>query len=173
MKIMVRQFRRTKHTKDRETVAGLLAGIRVLDVTTVLAGPFASYQLSLMGADVIKVEIPETGDLAREMGEDAALAAQAMGASFVAQNSGKRSITIDLKNDGGRRVFTRLLESADVLLENMRPGVLDRLGFSCEAMRAINPRLIYCAVSGFGQTGPWLSDRPTTRSSRVSPACRT
>jgi crotonobetainyl-CoA:carnitine CoA-transferase CaiB-like acyl-CoA transferase len=140
-------------------VSGLLTGIRVLDVTTVLAGPFASYQLSMLGADVIKVEIPDTGDLAREMGGDALLAAQSMGAPFMAQNAGKRSITADLKSEGGRRVFARLVEQSDVVVENMRPGVMDRLGFSAEAMRALNPRLVYCAVSGFGQTGP-LAERP-------------
>ena len=140
-------------------MSGLLAGIRVLDVTTVLAGPFASYQLGLLGAEVIKVEIPETGDLAREMGEDAALVAQYMGAPFLAQNAGKRSITVDLKSDGGHRVFARLVERSDVVVENMRPGVMDRLGFSAERLHDLNPRLIYCAVSGFGQTGP-LADRP-------------
>lgn len=139
-------------------MSGLLAGIRVLDVTTVLAGPFASFQLSMLGADVIKVEIPDTGDLAREMGEDAQLAAQSMGVPFLAQNAGKRSITADLKSEGGRRVFTRLVEQSDVVVENMRPGVMDRLGFSAGALRALNPRLVYCAVSGFGQTGP-LAER--------------
>jgi len=131
----------------------------VLDVTTVLAGPFAGYQLSLLGAEVIKVEIPGEGDLAREMGENTDLAAASMGASFIAQNAGKRSITVDLKSEGGRTVFARLVESTDVLLENMRPGVMARLGFSAEKVRAMNPRLIYCAVSGFGQTGP-LAERP-------------
>ena len=131
----------------------------MLDVTTVLAGPFAGYQLSLLGAEVIKVEIPGEGDLAREMGENTDLAAASMGASFIAQNAGKRSITVDLKSEGGRTVFARLVESTDVLLENMRPGVMARLGFSAEKVRAMNPRLIYCAVSGFGQTGP-LAERP-------------
>ena len=140
-------------------MSGLLTGVRVLDVTTVLAGPFAAYQLSLMGAEVIKVEIPGEGDLAREMGDNNVLAAAGMGASFLAQNAGKRSITADLKSDGGREVFAKLVESADVLLENMRPGVLTRLGFSYETLERINPKLVYCAVSGFGQTGP-LSRRP-------------
>lgn len=140
-------------------MSGLLTGVRVLDVTTVLAGPFAAYQLSLMGAEVIKVEIPGEGDLAREMGDNKVLAAARMGASFLAQNAGKRSITADLKSDGGREVFAKLVESADVLLENMRPGVLTRLGFSYETLERINPTLVYCAVSGFGQTGP-LSGRP-------------
>src|SRR5665213_2514217 len=142
-----------------DTVSGLLAGVRVLDVTTVLAGPFAAYQLSLFGADVVKVEIPATGDLAREMGEDAELVSLSMGASFIAQNAGKRSVTVDLKSDGGREVFARLVENSDVLLENMRPGVLARLGFSWETLSKLNPQLVYCAVSGFGQTGP-LANRP-------------
>ena len=137
----------------------LLAGVQVLDVTTVLAGPFAGYQLSLMGAEVVKVEVPGTGDLAREMGGEIELAKVSMGASFLAQNAGKRSITVNLKTDEGREVFARLVREADVLLENMRPGVLARLGFSWEHLRELNPRLVYCAISGFGQTGP-LAQRP-------------
>lgn len=136
----------------------LLGGIRVLDLTTVLAGPFGAYQLSLMGADVTKIEIPITGDLSRDFGEDEGLKAASMGPSFIAQNSGKRSITLNLKSPRGGEVFERLLRSADVLLENMRPGVLARLGFSWERIHEINPNIIYCAVSGFGQTGP-LAER--------------
>lgn len=137
----------------------LLDGIRVLDLTNVLAGPYASYQLALMGADVIKVEVPGTGDLARQLGAEPALSAQRMGASFVAQNAGKRSITVDLKNDAGREVFERLVATADVLVENFRPGVMARLGYSWERLHSANPRLIYCAISGFGQTGP-MRKRP-------------
>ncbi|MFZ1996804.1 MAG: CoA transferase [Solirubrobacteraceae bacterium] len=133
--------------------------MRVLDLTTVLAGPYAGYQLSLLGADVIKLERPEGGDLARELGPAGNLAGIQMGSSFLAQNAGKRSVTVNLKTEGGRRVFTRLLADADVLLENMRPRVLERLGFSWERMREINPRLVYCALSGFGATGP-VSGRP-------------
>ena len=136
----------------------LLCGIQVLDLTTVLAGPFGAYQLSLMGADVTKIEIPITGDLSRDFGEDEGLKAASMGPSFIAQNSGKRSITLNLKSPQGGEVFERLLRSADVLLENMRPGVLARLGFSWERIHEINPNIIYCAVSGFGQTGP-LAER--------------
>lgn len=135
-------------------MAGLLAGVRVLDLTTVLAGPFAGYQLGLLGADVIKIENPRGGDLARDMGEDRDLAGAGLGAPFLAQNADKRSVTLDLKNEDGRRVFTRLLAWADVLVENMRPGALSRLGYSPEAIAEINPRLVYCAVSGFGATGP-------------------
>lgn len=132
----------------------LLTGVRVLDITTVLAGPFAAYQLSLLGADVIKIEVPGVGDLARELGDDEYLKSEAMGAAFLAQNAGKRSLAVDLKSERGREIFTRLLMTSDVVLENMRPGVLTRLGFSWEHMHALNPQLIYCAVSGFGQTGP-------------------
>ena len=138
---------------------GLLAGVRVLDLTTVLAGPYAGYQLSLLGADVIKLERPDGGDLSRELGPAGSLAGIQMGSSFLAQNAGKRSMTVNLKTEGGRQVFTRLLADADVLLENMRPRVLERLGFSWERMREINPRLVYCALSGFGATGP-VSGRP-------------
>ena len=137
----------------------MLSGVRVLDLTTVLAGPFAAYHLGLMGAEVLKLEVPDTGDMSREFGEQEVLRAARMGPAFVAQNSGKRSVTVNLKDEEGARVFERLLQSADVLLENMRPGVLARLGFSSERIAEINPRLVYCALSGFGQNGP-LSSRP-------------
>lgn len=135
-------------------MSGLLSGIRVLDLTNVLAGPFCAYQLALLGAEVIKVETPQTGDLARVLGADPALSRELMGASFLAQNAGKASITINLKSEGGRAVFLRLVETADVLVENFRPGVMDRLSLGGTTLRAANPRLIYCAISGFGQTGP-------------------
>ena len=122
-------------------------------MTAVLAGPFATYQLGLLGAEVIKVE-PPSGDIARELGADPELAEAGMGASFVAQNAGKRSITLDLKTDGGREVFARLVATSDVLVENMRPGVLSRLGFSWERLQSLNPELVYCALSGFGSQGP-------------------
>jgi len=138
---------------------GLLSGVKVLDLTNVLAGPFAGYQLALMGADVLKVETPHGGDLARRLGADQELSNQDLGVSFLAQNAAKRSITIDLKNEAGKEVFGRLVREYDVLLENFRPGVMERLGFSWETLHALNPRLIYCAVSGFGQTGP-MRGRP-------------
>lgn len=137
----------------------LLAGVRVLDLTNVLAGPFAGYQLALMGAEVVKVEVPGSGDLARNLGADASLSAAGLGISFLAQNSGKRSLTLDLKSPAGKEVFERLVRSSDVLLENFRPGVLERLGFPWETLRSLNPGLVYCAVSGFGQTGP-MRGRP-------------
>ncbi|MFC4562013.1 CaiB/BaiF CoA transferase family protein [Nocardiopsis mangrovi] len=142
-----------------ESTSGLLAGVRVLDLTNVLAGPFAGYQFALMGADVVKIEVPGSGDLARRLGADAELNGELLGASFLAQNAAKRSLTLDLKDERGRDVLARLLAGADVLLENFRPGVLARLGFGPERLREINPGLVYCAVSGFGATGP-MRDRP-------------
>lgn len=136
-----------------------LEGIRVLDLTNVLAGPYTGYQLSLMGADVIKVEVPEAGDLARQLGASAELNAKYLGTSFLAQNGGKRSLTLNLKSSEGQSVMRRLVRDADVLLENFRPGVMDRLGFGWGELQQINAGLVYCAVSGFGGDGP-LSGRP-------------
>jgi CoA:oxalate CoA-transferase len=132
---------------------GLLSGIRLLDLTNVLAGPYCAYQFALLGADVIKVEAPG-GDLARELGADPGLNRARMGASFLAQNAGKRSVVLDLKDPGDRGRFLALVDSADALVENFRPGVMDRLGLGPDALHARNPRLVYCAISGFGQTGP-------------------
>ncbi|WP_420005982.1 CaiB/BaiF CoA transferase family protein [Arenibacterium sp. LLYu02] len=132
-----------------------LEGIRVLDLTNVLAGPFCCHQLAHLGAEVIKVEVPKTGDLARQLGADPALNKAGMGVSFLAQNAGKKSVTANLKSEAGKDVLRRLVTSADVLVENYRPGVMDRLGLGYEVLKEINPRLIYCAISGFGQTGPW------------------
>lgn len=140
-----------------DKTAGPLAGVRVLDMTNVLAGPYACYQLALMGAEVIKVEVPKGGDLARSLGSDSELNSDLMGVSFLAQNAQKRSITLDLKSNGGKEVMRRLVAEADVLCENFRPGVLARLGFGWDELRAINRRLVYCAISGFGQTGPLRS----------------
>lgn len=131
-----------------------LSGFRVLDLTNVLAGPFCCDQLGQLGAEIIKVEMPGSGDLARQLGADPALNARLMGASFLAQNAGKRSLTLDLKAPRGKEVFRRLVAGADVLVENFRPGVMARLGLSYEALRPVNPRLVYCAISGFGQNGP-------------------
>lgn len=136
-----------------------LKGIRVLDLTNVLAGPFCAYQLGLLGAEVIKVEIPETGDLARQLGADEGLNAQLMGASFLAQNGGKKSITLNLKVEAGKEVLRRLVATADVLIENFRPGVMTRLGVGYEDLCSYKPSLVYCAISGFGQEGP-LKDAP-------------
>ena len=140
-------------------MTALLSGIRVLDLTNVLAGPFGAYQLALLGADVIKVEAPGSGDLARQLGADPALNAALMGASFLAQNAGKRSITINLKSADGKAVFRRLVRTADVVIENFRPGVMARLDLGYEELRRERPGLVYCAISGFGQDGP-LKDNP-------------
>jgi len=140
-------------------MAALLAAIRVLDLTNVLAGPFRGYQLAQLGADVIKLEVPGSGDLARQLGADPLLNRRLMGASFLAQNAGKRSVTLDLKREAGREVFLRLLATADVLLENFRPGVMDRLGLGYAQLKDVKPDVVYCAISGFGQDGP-LRDNP-------------
>jgi CoA:oxalate CoA-transferase len=135
-------------------MGGLLSGFRILDLTNVLAGPFACYQLAQLGADVIKVEMPGAGDLARQLGADAGLNKRRMGASFLAQNAGKRSVTVNLKSEKGRSVFKRLLATADALVENFRPGVMERLGLGYDSLKAVKSDLVYCAISGFGQNGP-------------------
>jgi CoA:oxalate CoA-transferase len=140
-------------------VSKALGGIRVLDLTNVLAGPLCAYQLALLGAEVIKVEVPGHGDLARQLGSDTALNAQDMGASFLAQNGGKKSVTVNMKSPEGKVVLRRLVKSADVLVENFRPGVMARLGLGYEDLRELNPSLVYCAITGFGQSGP-LQDAP-------------
>jgi len=108
----------------------------------------------LLGADVVKIEVPDGGDLARQLGADPTLNARHMGASFLAQNAGKKSVTLNLKHAKGKEVLRRLVESADVLVENFRPGVMARLGLAHDDLLAVNPRLVYCAISGFGQEGP-------------------
>lgn len=137
----------------------LLERVRVLDLTNVLAGPFCCYQLAQLGADVIKVEVPGSGDLARQLGADAELNQKLMGASFLAQNAGKRSVTLNLKNPDGKEVFRRLVGTADVVVENFRPGVMDRLDLGYQELKKLKSNLIYCAISGFGQNGP-LKDNP-------------
>jgi len=137
----------------------MLSGIRVLDMTNVLAGPFCCHQLAHMGAEVIKIEAVGRGDLARQLGSDKDLSATKMGISFLAQNSGKKSLSLDLKSEDGKAIFQRLLATADVLVENFRPGVMARLGQDYERLKQSHPQLIYCAISGFGQTGP-MSKRP-------------
>jgi len=132
----------------------ILSGIRVLDLTNVLAGPFATLHLALLGAEVIKIENPKDGDLARKLGIVPALNDQLMGTSFLAQNSNKKSVTLNTKTPEGKELFKKLVKTADVLVENFRPDVMDRLGLGYKVLSEINPRLVYCAISGFGQTGP-------------------
>jgi CoA:oxalate CoA-transferase len=129
---------------------GALKGVVVLDLTWVLSGPFGAMVLADLGADVIKVERPPYGDVARTTGPYV----DHESAYFFSINRGKRSICLDLKSEGGRELFFRLVEKADVVLENFTPGTMERLDVGYEALRARNPRLIYAATSGFGQTGP-------------------
>ena len=136
-----------------------LAGVRVLDMTNVLAGPFCAYHLAALGADVVKIEEPRSGDLARSLGADPELNRRGMGASFLAQNAGKRSLAIDLKHPDGVAVFLRLVDTADVVVENFRPGVMRRLGLGYELLAARRPKLVVAAISGFGASGP-LRDQP-------------
>ncbi len=134
---------------------GPLAGTLVVDLTRVLAGPFCTMVLADLGARVVKVEPPGRGDDARHIGPFVA----GRSAYFVSLNRGKESIALDLKDEGDRGVFERLLSRADVLVENYRPGVMARLGYGWEALHARFPRLVVASVSGFGQTGP-LAERP-------------
>jgi crotonobetainyl-CoA:carnitine CoA-transferase CaiB-like acyl-CoA transferase len=136
-------------------MSAALKHIRVLDLTNVLAGPFCCHQMALMGADVIKIETPGTGDLARQLGADADLNRRLMGLSFLAQNAGKRSMTVNLKSAKGKALFLKLVETADAVVENFRPGVMDKLGLGFDVLRRHQPRLVYCAISGFGQDGPF------------------
>ncbi len=132
----------------------LLEGIRVLDMTNVLSGPYATLHLALLGADVIKVENPDGGDLARKLGNVPEYNRALLGTSFLAQNANKKSLTLNLKAAEGKEIFLKLVRTSDILVENFRPGVMARLGFSYEELCKINPGIIYCAISGFGQTGP-------------------
>src|ERR1044072_3911401 len=129
-------------------------GIRVIDATHVLAGPFATYQLAVLGADVIKVEHPADPDQSRGVGTDKELNRRNMGTAFLTQACNKRSITLDLKKDKDRDILKKLVATADVFVENYRPGSFDALGLGYEALSAINPRLIYASFSAFGQKGP-------------------
>jgi crotonobetainyl-CoA:carnitine CoA-transferase CaiB-like acyl-CoA transferase len=129
-------------------------GIRVIDITHVLAGPFAAYQLAVLGADVIKIEHPDDPDQSRGAGTDKELNRRQMGTAFLTQASNKRSITLDLKQEKDREVLKKLVATADVFVENYRPGAFEALGLGYEALAAINPRLIYASFSAFGQRGP-------------------
>jgi formyl-CoA transferase len=131
---------------------GALAGIRVVDVTNNQAGPSCGQILAWLGADVVKVEEPGKGDVARYSQKDRP---DADALFFLAFNANKRSLTINLKHAGGGEVFRALLRTADVLLENFGPGVIDRLGFGYPAVHALNPRLVYASIKGFGSYGPY------------------
>jgi crotonobetainyl-CoA:carnitine CoA-transferase CaiB-like acyl-CoA transferase len=140
-------------SRSKTDVTRPFEGIKILDFTQVLAGPYASYQLALLGADVIKVERREGEDmrrtpLSREWSE------RGLAPGFIAANGNKKSLTLDLTKPEAIEIVKKLAAQADVVMENFRPGVMDKLGIGYSALSAINPRLIYCAVSGFGQTGP-------------------
>ena len=135
---------------------GPLAGIRVIDVTRVVSGPFATMQLADLGAEVIKIEAPGTGDDSRAFGPPFVGGESAY---FLAVNRNKKSLALDLKHPRSHEVVRALVATADVFVENFRPGTADRLGIGYEALSAINPRLVYAAISGFGRTGP-ERDRP-------------
>lgn len=145
-------------------------GIRIIDITHVLAGPFAAYQLALMGADVIKVEHPEEPDQSRGNGTDSTLNHANMGTGFLTQASNKRAITLNLKTPEGREILKKLAATADVLVENYRPGAFEALGLGYDDLRKINPRLIYASFSAFGQADRGATRRPMITSSRRRPA---
>jgi formyl-CoA transferase len=134
-----------------------LAGVKVLDVSQVMAGPFACMLLADLGADVIKIEPPGGGDQTRGSMGFKMKGADSMG--FLNMNRNKRSVTLNLKSQAGREVLLRLARGADILIENYRPGAMKRMGLGYEDLNAVNPRLVYTSISGFGQNGPW-ADRP-------------
>lgn len=136
-----------------------LKGVRVIDLSQVLAGPYATYQLALMGAEVIKIEKPGEGDWTRAGGPISGLTDRKMGLGFLTQGGGKKSVAINLKTQEGVQVLKEMIADADVFVENFKPGVAARLGLGYDELREINPRLVYCSISAYGQTGPF-SPRP-------------
>src|SRR6476469_9498195 len=134
-----------------------LAGLRVLDVSQVMAGPFCCMLLGDMGADVIKIEPPDGGDQSRRAMGFKLKGDDSLG--FINMNRNKRSVALNLKSPAGLQLFRKLAATADIVVENYRPGVTARLGIDYPTLRADNPRLVYASISGFGQTGPW-SERP-------------
>ena len=134
-------------------MAQALAGLRLLDLSRLLPGPYCSLLFADLGADVIKVEEPGRGDYARQTAP--LVGEPGIGATFLLLNRNKRSLSVDLKQEAGKAVFRRLVQTADVVLESFRPGVMERLGLGWESLRALNPRLVYCAISGYGQDGPY------------------
>jgi crotonobetainyl-CoA:carnitine CoA-transferase CaiB-like acyl-CoA transferase len=138
----------------------VLEGVRVVDLTRILAGPYATMILGDFGADIIKIERPDGGDETRGWGPPWVAGAGGASAYFTSVNRNKRSCTLDLKNDGGKRVLWRMLERADVVISNFRPGVLDRLGFPYDAVREQNPGIVYAVINGYGAEGPG-ADKPS------------
>ena len=130
-----------------------LDNIRVIDLTHVLAGPYCTYQLGLLGADVIKVESP-SGDMTRRWGGTEQQVKLGLGTGFAAQNAGKKSIVIDITREAGCKVVRKLVENADIFVENYRPGTMSDHGLDYKTLKEVNPRLIYLSISAFGQNGP-------------------
>ena len=128
--------------------------ITVLDVTHVLAGPFCTYQLALLGADVLKIEAPDAPDCARGRGPDAAANAAGLGLNYQTQGGNKRALALDLDDEAGRDIFRSLVRKADVIVENYAAGGMARRGLGFDALSKINPALIYCSLTGYGDTGP-------------------
>jgi formyl-CoA transferase len=126
-----------------------LKNVRIVELTAVITGPLAGQMLADLGADVVKIENPDAGDMFRNW------RGGLYSSQFLAYNRNKRSVTLNLRDADGRDVFLRLIETADVLLENFRPGVMERLGLGLDALRARNPNLIYCSITGFGEDGPY------------------
>jgi len=151
--------RPTASSPTEGATARPFAGVRIIDVSHVLAGPYCSYQLALLGADVIRIEPPVNGDIARTIGTDAELNDRGLGLGFLGQNANKRSLAVDLKTDAGKDILWRLIDTADVFIENFRPGVMHRLGFAAEAVMERRPDIIYASLTGYGQDGP-LAARP-------------
>ena len=137
----------------------LLDGIKVVDLTHVLAGPYCAYQLGLLGADITRIENPASVDLPRIIDPDPERLAKGMGAGFITSNANKRSVAIDLSSKEGQDLARKLIADADVVIENFRPGVLEKYGLDAKTLTQKNPRLIYCSISGFGQESSW-KDRP-------------
>lgn len=136
-----------------------LKDVRIIDLSQVLAGPFATYQMALMGAEVLKIEKPGEGDWTRTGGVLPDLADDLMGLGYLAHNAGKKSVTINLKSPEGLALIKQLIATADVFVENFKPGVAERLGLGFETVRALNPKIVYCSISAYGQDGP-LRGRP-------------
>jgi crotonobetainyl-CoA:carnitine CoA-transferase CaiB-like acyl-CoA transferase len=130
-------------------MSGALNGLKVLEAASYVTGPYASLLLADMGAEVIKIEEPKRGDPFRGWGE------RNYSATFCSLNRNKKSVTLDLRSDAGRDVALKLARDADVLIENFRPGVMQKRGLGYESVKAINPKIVYCSISGFGQSGPY------------------
>ena len=136
-----------------------LSNIRVVDLTQVLAGPYATYQLALMGAEVLKIEQPDLGDWTRYGTAPAGLQEQQMATAYLTQNAGKKSITLNLKKSSDMKSLKKLIKTADVFVENFRPGTANKLGLSSSEVFKIKPNIIYCSISAYGHDGP-KSKRP-------------